>query len=138
MKLKKYFDIRNVDGVTSEQIKEYKKLCRRERYLEELDNKNLNIHFGYEEEIEFLLPDITAAKDTQREEDAELYKKLAEAMEELKEKNKSWYEAVVAYFYSDEKMSYNTLSERLGICKQTAYLRVKNGIDFLRKILIGK
>ena len=98
MKLKKYFDIRNVDGVTSEQIKEYKKLCRRERYLEELDNKNLNIHFGYEEEIEFLLPDITAAKDTQREEDAELYEKLAEAMEELKEKNKSWYEAVVAYF----------------------------------------
>ncbi len=136
MKYENELDIRNVDGVTSEQITEYKKLCRRERYLEELDNKNKNIHFGFEDEIEFLLPDISASRDTQFEEDAELHKKLADALVKLKTENESWYDAIIAYYYSDEATSYNTIAKSLGVTKTNVFYKVKKGIEFLRKQLL--
>lgn len=138
MKHENELDIRNVPGVTEDIIREYKKLCRRERYLEEMDRKNRNVSYGYEDEIGFLLPAANTTKEFCREEDAELYKKLADALVKLKAENESWYDAVIAYYYSDEDTSYSTIAKGLGVTKTNVFYKVKYGIEFLRKQLLDE
>lgn len=53
----------------------------------------------------------------------------------LKEENELWYEAIIAYFYSDEETSYSIIAKSVNVSKQTIFLRVQNGLSYLRKIL---
>ena len=120
MKPEDYFDITHVEGVTPEMIKEYKRLVRHERYCEETDAKHLTYHYGYEDEIGYLVAKGYKLMDSPYN-NAELILKLKKALAMLKEENELWYEAIIAYFYSDEETSI--------------FLRVQNGLSYLRKIL---
>lgn len=66
---------------------------------------------------------------------AELILKLKKALAMLKEENELWYEAIIAYFYSDEETSYSIIAKSVNVSKQTIFLRVQNGLSYLRKIL---
>lgn len=130
-----YFDITQVEGVTPEIIKEYKRLVRRERYLEEIDRKHKTFHYGYEEEVEYLLPPTQTTEDSPIDADRCLHFKLKEALDLLRVENEQWYEAVIAYFYGGNRISYRILAQRFDVSKQTVFLRVQNGLAFLRKTM---
>lgn len=134
MKPEDYFDITHVEGVTPEMIKEYKRLVRHERYCEETDAKHLTYHYGYEDEIGYLVTKGYKLMDSPYN-NAELILKLKKALAMLKEENELWYEAIIAYFYSDEETSYSIIAKSVNVSKQTIFLRVQNGLSYLRKIL---
>lgn len=134
MKHEDYFDITQVEGVTPEMIKEYKRLVRHERYLEEVDAKHKTYHYNRIEEIEHLLSEESASEEPPYK-NLELIPKLREGLALLKAEHELWYDAVMAYYYNENEVSYSVLAEDFGVNKQTVYLRVKNGLLFLRKII---
>lgn len=135
MKHEDYFDITKVEGVTPEIIKEYRKLVRHERYLEEAEAKHRTYHYGYVEEVEYLLAR-EAPSDDPPYKNQELTPKLMKGLEQLKAEHETWYDAIIAYYYNNNEVSYSILAEELEVSKQTVYLRVKNGLMFLRTVII--
>lgn len=135
MARKRYFDITQVDGVTPEIIREYKKLVRHERYIEECDRKNGTKKYGFEEEIERFLPEhINQTYDDILSD--KMIKFLYEALDELLSVDESCYHTVVDYYFSCEKMSYSILVKKYGVSKQTIHNRIHKAILFLRKTMI--
>lgn len=57
-------------------------------------------------------------------------------LEQLKAEHETWYDAIIAYYYNNNEVSYSILAEELEVSKQTVYLRVKNGLMFLRTVII--
>ncbi|MCM1276473.1 MAG: hypothetical protein NC299_14120 [Lachnospiraceae bacterium] len=105
MARKRYFDITLVEGVTPEIIREYKKIVRHERYIEECDRKNRTKKYGFEEEIERFLPELINQTDDILSES--MIKLLYEALNELLSVDEPCYHAVVDYYFSCEKVSFS-------------------------------
>lgn len=118
MKHEDYFDITQVEGVTPEMIKAYKSFVRRERYLEEVDAKHRTYHYGYINEIEHLLGSVSDS-DNSLYSNTELVLKLRNGLTLLKKENKLWYDAIMAYFYSDGETSYSIIAKDSGVSKQS-------------------
>ena len=134
MKHEENFDITKVEGVTPEIIEEYKKLCRRERYLEEIDAKHRTYYYGSIEEVEYLLPRETPSDDPPYK-NPKMIPLLMKGLEQLKAEHELWYDAIMAYYYNKIEVSYSILAKEFGVCRQTVYLRVKNGLDYLRNFI---
>ena len=135
MARKRYFDITQVEGVTPEIIKEYKKLVRHERYIEECDRKNGTKKYGFEEEIERFLPELINQTSDNILSDS-MIKLLYDALNELLSADEPCYHAVVDYYFSCEKVSYSILAKKYGVSKQTIHNRIHKAILFLRKAMI--
>lgn len=134
MKNEETFDITQVEGVTPEMIKEYKRLVRHERYLEEVDAKHRTYHYSRIEEVEYLLSRETPSDDPPYK-NPKLIPILIKGLAQLKAEHELWYDAIMAYYYNNSEVSYSILAKELGVCKQTVYLRVKNGLMFLRNFI---
>ena len=127
MKHENELDIRNVPGVTEDIIREYKKLCRRERYLEEKDRNNKNVSFGYEDEIVHLLP--------RRLLEPAITPETKLLLNALKCKNKMCYDAVMDYYINCYGITYEQLGKKYKISAQASFFRVKKGLKFLNNYM---
>ena len=134
MKNEETFDITQVEGVTPEMIKEYKRLVRHERYLEEVDARHRTYHYGCIEEVEYLL-----SKETPADEPSYKHPKLIPMLKKglalLKAEHELWYDAIIAYYYNNGEVSYSILAKEFGVSKQTVYLRVRSGLQFLYNVI---
>ncbi len=129
-----YFDITKVDGVTPEIIKEYKKLVRRERYLEEIDRQHIACHFSKDEEIYSVFSVIpTSEYNSETENKVQL---LQKALEMLRTADETNYNALIDYYFACDKVSYSILAEKYNVSKQTVYNRIQRAIIFLRGAMI--
>lgn len=135
MKNKDTFDITQVEGVTPEMIKEYKRLVRHERYLEEADAKHRTYHYSSIEEVEHLLSREMPAEEPPYK-NSELIPILMKGLALLKAEHELWYDAIMAYYYNKGEVSYSILAKDFGVSKQTIYLRVQQGLQFLLKVII--
>ncbi len=134
MKNEETFDITQVEGVTPEMIKEYKRLVRHERYLEEVDARHRTYHYGCIEEVEYLLSKETPA-DEPSYKNPKLIPMLKKGLALLKAEHELWYDAIIAYYYNNGEVSYSILAKEFGVSKQTVYLRVRSGLQFLYNVI---
>ncbi len=129
-----YFDITKVDGVTPEIIKEYKKLVRRERYLEEIDRQHIACHFSKDEEIYSIFRIIpTSEHNPETEKEIHL---LYKALEMLRTADETNYNTLIDYYFACDKVSYSILAKKYNVSKQTVYNRIQKAIIFLRGAMI--
>lgn len=129
---KEYYDIEKVEGVTKEFVKAYRSMIRHDLYEEKKRKQNEAFSYGYLEDIEYLLSaDITAM-------DQEMIQnpQLEQALNELKKKNESWYEAIMDYYFRYDNTSYGMLAKMYGVSKVEVYRRVTNGIEYLIEIMV--
>lgn len=131
---KKYFDITQVEGITPEIIKEYKKLVRHERYIEECDRMHNVISYGYEEEIERFLPQ--HINEDSEIFSADIIEQLYNALNKLYAADKLCYYTVMDYYFNCKNTSYSILAKKYGVSKQTIHNRIHKAILFLRKAMI--
>lgn len=129
-----YFDITKVSGVTPEIIKAYKKLVRRERYLEEIDRQHIACHFSKDEEI-YSFFSITSAFEYTPEMEQKI-QMLYKALEMLRTADETNYNALIDYYFACEEVSYSILAKKYNVSKQTVYNRVQRAIIFLRGAMI--
>lgn len=134
MKNEETFDITQVEGVTPEMIKEYKRLVRHERYLEEVDARHRTYHYGSIEEVEKLFPRESPA-DEPSYKNPKLIPMLKKGLALLKAEHELWYDAIIAYYYNNGEVSYSILAKEFKVSKQTVYLRVKRGLQFLHNVI---
>ena len=134
MKNEETFDITQVEGVTPEMIKEYKRLVRHERYLEEVDARHRTHHYACIEEVEYLLSKETPA-DEPSYKNPKLIPMLKKGLALLKAEHELWYDAIIAYYYNNGEVSYSILAKEFGVSKQTVYLRVRSGLQFLYNVI---
>lgn len=134
MKNEETFDITQVEGVTPEMIKEYKRLVRHERYLEEVDARHRTYHYGSIEEVEYLLSR-EAPADQPSYKNPKLIPMLKKGLALLKAEHELWYDAIIAYYYNNGEVSYSILAKEFGVSKQTVYLRVRSGLQFLYNVI---
>lgn len=134
MARKKYFDITQVEGITPEIIKEYKKLVRHERYIEECDRMHNVISYGSEEEIERFLPQHISEDSGNFS--ADIIEQLYNALNKLYAADKLCYCAVMDYYFNCNNSSYSILAKKYGVSKQTIHNRIHKAILFLRKAMI--
>lgn len=134
MKNEETFDITQVEGVTPEMIKEYKRLVRHERYLEEVDARHRTYHYGCIEEVEYLLSR-EAPADEPSYKNPKLISMLKKGLSLLKAEHELWYDAIIAYYYNNGEVSYSILAKEFGVSKQTVYLRVRSGLQFLYNVI---
>jgi len=57
--------------------------------------------------------------------------RLAQALDELRIKNESWYEAVMDYYIRCENASYGVLARKYNVSKVEVFRRVTLGVEFL-------
>ena len=53
----------------------------------------------------------------------------------LKAEHELWYDAIIAYYYNNGEVSYSILAKEFKVSKQTVYLRVKRGLQFLHNVI---
>ncbi|MDE7364227.1 MAG: hypothetical protein K2N27_04975 [Ruminococcus sp.] len=129
-----YFDITKVSGVTPEIIKAYKKLVRRERYLEEIDRQHIACHFSKDEEI-YSVFSITSASEHNPETEKKV-QMLYKALEMLRTADETNYNTLIDYYFACDKISYSILAKKYNVSKQTVYNRIQRAIIFLRGAMI--
>ena len=124
---KEYYEIEKVEGITEEAVKAYRSLIRHEMYEEKKRKQNEVFTYGHIDDIEYLL----STDNTMMSHGMLKNPVLAQALEELKERNESWYEAVMDYYLQYENTSYGKLAQKYGVSKIEVFRRVTNGIEFL-------
>ena len=129
---KEYYDIEKVEGVTEETVKEYRKLIRHEMYEEKKRKQNEAFSYGNIDDIEYLL----STDNTAMVRGMVKNPKLEQALNELRVKNESWYEAVMDYYLRYDNASYGTLAKMYGVSKVEVFRRVTNGVEFLIEIMV--
>lgn len=129
-----YFDITKVSGVTLEIIKEYKKLVRRERYLEEIDRQHVACHFSKDEEI-YSIFRITSASERNPETEKKIQIPRM-ALEMLHTADETNYNTLIDYYFACDKVSYSIFAKKYNVSKQTVYNRIQRAIIFLRGAMI--
>lgn len=106
-------------------------LIRHEMYEEKKRKQNEVFSYGHIDDIEYLLStDNTMMSHGMIENPA-----LAQALEELKLRNESWYEAVMDYYLRYENASYGKLAQKYGVSKIEVFRRVTHGVEFLIEIM---
>lgn len=128
-----YFDITKVSGVTPEIIKEYKKLVRRERYLEEIDRQHIACHFSKDEEIYSVFHITPSEHNPETEKKVRM---LCKALEMLRTADETNYNTLIDYYFACDKVSYSILAKKYNVSKQTVYNRIQRAIIFLRGAMI--
>ena len=127
----------DLDALSDEEKAEYLKMCNHEHYLHRKDPLGSAIFFGDEDELQrFHIANILADKETEEQEHQEQVKMLEYlhlALEQLKTEHPIEYEMVVAYYLSEQKVSYAEMGARLGVTKQAIYYRLKKALAILRE-----
>lgn len=124
---KEYYEIEKVEGVTDEIVKAYRSLIRHEMYEEKKRKQNEAFTYGHIDDIEYLL----STDNTVMAQNMIQNPQLAQALEELRIRNESWYEAVMDYYMRYEKVSYSMLAKKYGVSKVEVFRRVTHGVEFL-------
>ena len=128
---KEYYEIEKVEGITEETVKAYRSLIRHEMYEEKKRKQNEVFSYGHIDDIEYLLStDNTMLSHGMIQNPA-----LAQALEELRVRNESWYEAVMDYYLRYENASYGKLAQKYGVSKIEVFRRVTHGVEFLIEIM---
>ena len=126
---KEYYDIEKVEGVTDETVKAYRSLIRHEMYEEKKRKQNAAFTYGHVDDIEYLL----STDSTTMTQGGIQNPRLAQALDELRIKNESWYEAVMDYYIRCENASYGVLARKYNVSKVEVFRRVTLGVEFLIK-----
>lgn len=126
---KEYYDIEKVEGVTDETVKAYRSLIRHEMYEEKKRKQNEAFTYGHVDDIEYLL----STDSTTMTQGGIQNPRLAQALDELRIKNESWYEAVMDYYIRCENASYGVLARKYNVSKVEVFRRVTLGVEFLIK-----
>ena len=124
---KEYYDIEKVEGVTDETVKAYRSLIRHEMYEEKKRKQNEAFTYGHVDDIEYLL----STDSTTMTQGGIQNPRLAQALDELRIKNESWYEAVMDYYIRCENASYCVLARKYNVSKVEVFRRVTLGVEFL-------
>ena len=124
---KEYYDIEKVEGVTDETVKAYRSLIRHEMYEEKKRKQNEAFTYGHVDDIEYLL----STDSTTMTQGGIQNPRLAQALDELRIKNESWYEAVMDYYIRCENASYGVLARKYNVSKVEVFRRVTLGVEFL-------
>lgn len=124
---KEYYDIEKVEGVTDETVKAYRSLIRHEMYEEKKRKQNEAFTYGQVDDIEYLL----STDSTTMTQGGIQNPRLAQALDELRIKNESWYEAVMDYYIRCENASYGVLARKYNVSKVEVFRRVTLGVEFL-------
>ena len=124
---KEYYDIEKVEGVTDETVKAYRSLIRHEMYEEKKRKQNEAFTYGHVDDIEYLL----STDSTTMTQGGIQNPRLAQALDELRIKNESWYEAVMDYYIRCENASYGVLARKYNFSKVEVFRRVTLGVEFL-------
>lgn len=124
---KEYYDIEKVEGVTDETVKAYRSLIRHEMYEEKKRKQNEAFTYGHVDDIEYLL----STDSTTMTQGGIQNPRLAQALDELRIKNESWYEAVMDYYIRCENASYGVLARKYNVSKVEVFHRVTLGVEFL-------
>ena len=124
---KEYYDIEKVEGVTDETVKAYRSLIRHEMYEEKKRKQNEAFSYGHVDGIEYLL----STDSTTMTQGGIQNPRLAQALDELRIKNESWYEAVMDYYIRCENASYGVLARKYNVSKVEVFRRVTLGVEFL-------
>lgn len=124
---KEYYDIEKVEGVTDETVKAYRSLIRHEMYEEKKRKQNEAFTYGHVDDIEYLL----STDSTTMSQGGIQNPRLAQALDELRIKNESWYEAVMDYYIRCENASYGVLARNYNVSKVEVFRRVTLGVEFL-------
>lgn len=124
---KEYYDIEKVEGVTDETVKAYRSLIRHEMYEEKKRKQNEAFTYGHVDDIEYLL----STDSTTMSQGGIQNPRLAQALDELRIKNESWYEAVMDYYIRCENASYGVLARKNNVSKVEVFRRVTLGVEFL-------
>ena len=124
---KEYYTIAQVEGVTDDIVREYRKMIRHEMYVDKKEMQHRAFTYGDSKDVEYLFPieeegyTMTGIKN----------EALYTALELLKCTNESWYKAVMDYYFSDDTKSFSKLANKYGVSKPEAYRRVCLGLQFL-------
>ena len=102
--------------------------------LEEVDARHRTYHYGCIEEVEYLLSKETPA-DEPSYKNPKLIPMLKKGLALLKAEHELWYDAIIAYYYNNGEVSYSILAKEFGVSKQTVYLRVRSGLQFLYNVI---
>ena len=124
---KEYYDIEKVEGVTDETVKAYRSLIRHEMYEEKKRKQNEAFTYGHVDDIEYLL----STDSTTMTQGGIQNPRLAQALDELRIKNESCYEAVMDYYIRCENASYGVLARKYNVSKVEVFRRVTLGVEFL-------
>ena len=124
---KEYYDSEKVEGVTAETVKAYRSLIRHEMYEEKKRKQNEAFTYGHVDDIEYLL----STDSTTMTQGGIQNPRLAQALDELRIKNESWYEAVMDYYIRCENASYGVLARKYNVSKVEVFRRVTLGVEFL-------
>ncbi len=83
--------------------------------------------YGHVDDIEYLL----STDSTTMTQGGIQNPRLAQALDELRIKNESWYEAVMDYYIRCENASYGVLARKYNVSKVEVFRRVTLGVEFL-------
>lgn len=128
------------DDVSPEIEKEYNKLLRKEKYLEEKDAENGLIYPDFDDVLA-MHPDpaslpISDEEEQQQTRHRERLEYLPIALELLKKEYPEGYELVQDYFLGDDKITMWYLVEKYGITIDMVRYRLKRAKEKLKHYII--
>ncbi len=142
-KRKKYLTLTQNSDVPENIIKEYNRMTRHEKYLEEKDKLNISFQYGNEEELyDNIKMKATVSNDKElfrlSQKNEKIKKLLSYALNQLKEHHREYYDAVMLYYFSPEKPTMEQIGLKIGLSKQAVSYRIRMGHRYIRSYIAEK